>query len=141
MSEQAGYSGTPLARKLGVKDASTLLLLDAPPGWSVPDVPPSVQVLRSVSLGKADVVVAFCRSGADVGALVAGVDCIPARGALWVAWPRKAAGHLSDVSDHLLRELLLPTGLVDVKVAALDHDWSGLKFLWRKENRDARGSG
>ena len=50
-------------------------------------------------------------------------------------WPRKAAGHVSDITENLLRELVLPTGLVDVKVAALDEDWSGLKFVWRKENR------
>ncbi len=53
----------------------------------------------------------------------------------WIAWPRKAAGHDSDISENGLRELVLPTGLVDIKVAALDEDWSGLKFVWRKELR------
>ena len=52
-----------------------------------------------------------------------------------VPWPRKAGGHVSDVNENLLREVLLPTGVVDVKVAALDVDWSAVKFLWRKENR------
>ena len=63
------------------------------------------------------------------------VESLPKPGALWVAWPRKAGGHVSDVDENLLREVLLPTGVVDVKVAALDVDWSGLKFVWRKENR------
>ena len=56
-------------------------------------------------------------------------------GALWIAWPRKAAGHVSDVTENLLREVGLPLGIVDVKVAAIDTDWSGLKFVWRRENR------
>ena len=63
------------------------------------------------------------------------VESLPKSSALWVAWPRKAGGHVSDVEENLLREVLLPTGVVDVKVAALDVDWSGLKFVWRKENR------
>jgi hypothetical protein len=62
-------------------------------------------------------------------------DVLPKSAMWWVAWPRKAAGHVSDINENLLRELLLPTGLVDVKVAALDEDWSGLKFVWRKELR------
>jgi hypothetical protein len=63
------------------------------------------------------------------------VDQLRADASLWIAWPRKAAGHLSDLTDNRVRESLLPTGLVDIKVAALDHDWSGLKFVWRKELR------
>ena len=54
---------------------------------------------------------------------------------LWLAWPRRAGGHHSDLTDQLLRDVLLPFGLVDVKVAALDHDWSGLKFVWRRQRR------
>jgi hypothetical protein len=58
-----------------------------------------------------------------------------ADGGLWIAWPRKVAGHESDITENRLREIILPTGLVDTKVAALDEDWSGLKFVWRKELR------
>ncbi|MBV8464286.1 MAG: hypothetical protein JO368_13395 [Acidimicrobiales bacterium] len=57
--------------------------------------------------------------------------------ALWVAWPRRAGGHQSDVTDALVRDTLLPVGVVDVKVAAIDADWSGLKFVWRKAARPA----
>ena len=56
-------------------------------------------------------------------------------GALWVAWPRRAAGHRSDITDNVIREYVLPLGLVDVKVAAIDEDWSGLRVVWRTENR------
>ncbi len=56
---------------------------------------------------------------------------------LWIAWPRKAAGHVSDITDNLIREVCLPLGIVDVKVAAIDIDWSGLKMVWRKELRSA----
>jgi hypothetical protein len=132
----AGYSGTPLAKKLGVKPGGVVALLDAPSDWSIPDLPPDVKVKRGrrATLA-ADVVVAFCRASSDVAEVAARAASLPANAALWVSWPRKAAGHVSDVTDNLLRELLLPVGVVDVKVAALDDDWSGLKFVWRKENR------
>jgi hypothetical protein len=133
VAAEAGYSGTPLAKKLGIKDGAVLALVGAPARWSVPDLPAGVKVRRARSA--ADVTVAFCRTPEDVVSLVTAVESLPSTGALWVAWPRKAAGHVSDVDENLLRELLLPTGVVDVKVAALDTDWSGLKFVWRKENR------
>jgi len=141
--EPAGYSGTPLARKLGVRDAAVLALLDAPASWSVPELPGGVEVRRFTSasrrrgagLAEVDVALVFCRAAADVAAVTSLVESLPVSSALWVAWPRKAGGHVSDVDENLLRTVLLPTGVVDVKVAALDTDWSGLKFVWRKENR------
>ena len=138
----AGYSGTPLAKKLGIKDGGVLALFDAPPAWSVPDLPDGVTVSQTAAesrpgtdLAEVDVALVFSRTAADLAAVPALVASLPTRGALWVAWPRKAGGHVSDVDENLLREVLLPTGVVDVKVAALDVDWSGLKFVWRKENR------
>ena len=133
----AGYSGTPLAKKLGIAEAAVLALLDAPTSWSVPELPPRVTVRRNAvhTLQGIDVALAFCRVPGDVAALTTLVDSLPARSSLWVLWPRKAGGHVSDVDENLLRSELLPTGVVDVKVAAVDTDWSGLKFLWRKENR------
>jgi hypothetical protein len=75
----------------------------------------------------------------DLGALTRDVPELAHQmspdGALWVAWPRKAAGHKSDITDNEIRAAILPLGLVDVKVAALDEDWSGLKLVWRKELR------
>jgi hypothetical protein len=138
--QDAGYSGTPLAKKLGIKDGGVLALVDAPTKWSVPDLPSGVTVARETpysrrGLAEVDVALVFCRAAADVAAIPSLVESLPTRGALWVAWPRKAGGHVSDVDENLLREVMLPTGVVDVKVAALDVDWSGLKFVWRKENR------
>lgn len=129
------HSGTPLARKVGVKARHRLVLLHRPPGWHIPDLPEGVDVTEE-GLTDADVVIAFYRTlmglEQDTPSFVHG---LPSAGMLWVAWPRRAAGHDSDVTENRVRELLLPAGLVDVKVAALDEDWSGLKFVWRIEHR------
>jgi hypothetical protein len=131
----SGHSGTPLARKLGIREGHRLALVGAPPGWSVPDLPPEVTVAADLGDGP-DVAIAFCP---DATTLRVGIrswgDAVFPASALWIAWPRKAAGHVSDLGDNLIREIVLPLGLVDTKVAALDVDWSGLKFLWRKELR------
>lgn len=128
----SGYSDTPLAKKLGLKPAARLGLVNAPRGWQVPDLPADVKVQRSAN--KADVVIAFCRSMSDVESTATEIaDALDHGVALWIAWPRKAAGHVNDVTENQLRDWLLPLGVVDVKVAALDNDWSGLKFVRRKE--------
>jgi hypothetical protein len=130
----AGYSGTPLAKKLGIKEFHRLTLRHGPSGWDIPALPSGVA--RTPNLDEADVVVAFYRARAELEADVdAFTKALGPTAALWIAWPRRAGGHTSDLTDNLLRELLLPTGLVDVKVAALDNDWSGLKFVWRVEHR------
>jgi hypothetical protein len=123
--------GTPLDRKLGLKAGHLVALRHAPPGWTFPDVE-----LVEDDITGADVVLAFYRSAADlnddVTTLASG---LAVASSLWICWPRRAGGHRSDITDNVLRELLLPTGLVDVKVAALSTDWSGLKFVWRRELR------
>ncbi len=140
----AGYSGTPLAKKLGVKPGHRVSLRHAPAGWHIPALPPTATVTRR-SVRKsdaapadegADVTIAFCRSRRQLERDLTGLTAaLPASGSLWIAWPRRAAGHSSDITENGLRELLLPLGVVDVKVAALDHDWSALKFVWRKNLR------
>jgi hypothetical protein len=134
-----GYSGTPLARKLGIGPGDVVALVGAPRGWTVPDLPEGARVRRS--LGKAaDVVIAFVRRAADLPGMVGKVTSVlGSEDALWIVWPRRAAGHDSDVTENLLREVVLPTGLVDVKVAAVGEDWSGLRFVWRREVRSGRG--
>lgn len=127
----AGYSGTPLERKLGVKPDSTVALVHRPRGFTL-SLPPGATLVRS----SADVTVAFYRGAADLSREASGLAITLAdTAALWIAWPRKAAGHTSDITENLLREVYLPLGLVDVKVAALGEDWSGLKFVRRKELR------
>lgn len=134
----AGYSGTPPAKKLGIEQGSALALVGAPGGWAVPGLPDGVTVRTSLR-GRFDVAVVFVRSAADLRRRAEAVVRSTAdESSVWIAWPRKAGGHDSDVTENLLRELLLPTGLVDVKVAAIDEDWSGLKFVRRKELRGKR---
>lgn len=131
----AGYSGTPPAKKLGIKEGAALALVAAPDGWGLPDLPEAVTQRTSLR-GRFDVAVVFVRSAAELrrrAELLARTTSDDA--SVWIAWPRKAGGHQSDVTEDLLREVLLPTGLVDVKVAAIDDDWSGLKFVRRKELR------
>ncbi len=134
-----GYSGTPLARKLGIRPGDVVALMGAPRGWTVPDLPPGARVRRSLGTG-AEVVIAFVRRAADLEAVVGAVAAVLGPDeALWLAWPRRAAGHDSDVTENLLREVVLPTGLVDVKVAAVGDDWSGLRFVWRRARRAGLG--
>jgi hypothetical protein len=138
---QSSYSGTPLAKKLGIVAGSLLAVIAAPAEWRIPELPPEVRIRRATNsssvVARADVVIGFCRTMSDVEKLALLALSLRPESALWVAWPRKAAGHVSEITDNLLRDALLPTGVVDVKVAALDDDWSGLKFVWRKENRRA----
>jgi hypothetical protein len=135
----AGYSGTPLAKKLGIKTDQKLLLLNAPHAWEVPDLPEGVEVRRTKDATRTagtDVVIAFFEAAAKLDS--AGPDIaerLPSASTLWMAWPRRAGGHQSDITDQLVRDTLLPVGVVDVKVAAIDEDWSGLKFVWRLKNR------
>lgn len=128
----AGYSATPQLRKLGIAEGVRLDVRDAEPGWALDGEPGAVPT----PAGPADVVLAFVRTSAALEDAVATQrDRIHPAGALWIAWPRKAAGHVSEVTENLIRDVALPTGLVDVKVAAIDEDWSGLKLVWRKELR------
>ncbi|MGY4102169.1 DUF3052 domain-containing protein [Nocardia sp. R16R-3T] len=130
----AGYSRTPLAKKLGIKPGHRVVLLNAAPGWRIPDLPPEVEIAADQP-DRAEVVLAFYRTRAELADAAPELVARLAKGAmLWIAWPRKAGGHVSDIAENDLRELLLPIGVVDVKVAALDNDWSGLKFVWRKKS-------
>lgn len=131
----AGYSGTPLAKKLGIKEGHRLTLVEAPPEWSVPDLPANVEVGAGLQ-EPADVVIAFHREAAELSSRIEALGhAIHPNGMVWIAWPRKAGGHDSDITENGIRDVVLPLGLVDVKVAALDDDWSGLKVVWRRERR------
>jgi hypothetical protein len=139
---QGGYSGTPLLKKLGCKPSGRLLTRHAPPGWTAAELP-SGAISSSLADGQpagaaGDVVLAFFASRDELVAELPplGQSIFP-DGALWVAWPRRAAGHESDVREQDIRDAALPLGLVDVKVAALGEDWSGLRLVWRTERRRA----
>jgi hypothetical protein len=111
------------------------MTLDAAPrGWALQDPPDGVTFGRKT--GPADVIVAFFRTAADLPVRLPGLaDRIRPAGSLWVAWPRRAGGHDSDITDNAIRRHALPLGVVDVKVAAIDDDWSGLKLVWRVANQ------
>ncbi|MGW7208763.1 DUF3052 domain-containing protein [Streptomyces sp. NPDC054837] len=133
----SGYSGTPLARKIGIKGGQRVGLRHAPEAWDIPGLPDGCEVVEGGPRG-VDVGVAFYRERRELAAEADRlVDDLADDAMLWIAWPRKAAGHVSDIGENDLREIFLPLGVVDVKVAALGEDWSGLKFVRRKENRRA----
>jgi hypothetical protein len=132
----AGSSTTPLAKQLGVKVGSRLLLLHAPPGWMIDDLPANVSVARRRSASQADVVIAFFTQMATLRhELVDLSQLLSVNGSLWLTWPWRAGGHQNDITNNDVRAAALPLGLVDLKVAALDDDWSNLKLVWRKERR------
>jgi hypothetical protein len=130
----AGYSGTPLATKLGITEQAKVILIDAPEDVINP-LPPGVTVRRTAR-GQADVVVAFFTRRADYARRIdtLGRRIFPA-GGLWIAWPKRASGLETDLSDEVVREVALPLGLVDNKVCAIDDIWSGLRLVWRVERR------
>jgi hypothetical protein len=129
-----GPSGSPQARKLGLTSGQRLSL-DAPPaGWTLIDPPVDVTVVAPSQA--ADVIIAFFTAAAQIpDRLPDLVQRIYPSGALWIAWPRRAGGHESDITDNVIRREALSHGVVDVKVAAIDDDWSGLRFVWRTEHR------
>ena len=121
-------------KKVGLKENQRLALVDAPEDWAMPDLPSGVEVAGG--LQEADVVIAFHREAAELTARVEALGrAIFPDGMVWIAWPRKTGGHRSDITENGIRDAVLPHGLVDVKVAALDDDWSALKVVWRRERR------
>jgi Protein of unknown function (DUF3052) len=130
----AGYSGTPQARKLGLKAGQRVCLDQAPPGWDLTEPPPGL--IHVGGAEPADVIVAFFRSADELPERLPDlVRRIYPSGALWVAWPRRAGGHRSDIDDNLVREHVLAAGVVDNKIAAIDDDWSGQRAVWRLSDR------
>jgi hypothetical protein len=135
----AGYSGTPLVRKLGIKDGARVAFPGAPRDFAgtLGELPHGVAVLTR-SRGPLDVVVFFTKARRELERrmprLRAALD--PA-GALWIAWPKRASGVPTDLPVGVVRELALDNRLVDVKVAAIDATWSGLKLVIRLKDRPA----
>ena len=132
-----GYSGTPLRAKLGIKEESAIAFAGAPADFAetLGELPPGVRVKGSVR-GPLDVIVAFFTRRADFERRLPALRraMAPAAG-LWIAWPKRASGVATDVTEDVVREIALPTGLVDNKVCAIDETWSGLRLVIRVENR------
>ncbi len=133
----AGYSTTPLVAKLGVREGSTLALVHAPSDFEL--VTPASVTMKRSARGRADVVVAFyVRTAHCEREMEALSQMIFPAGSLWVAWPKRASGVDTDVSDHGVRARALARRLVDNKVCAVDDTWTALRLVWRLENRTSR---
>jgi len=134
----AGYSGTPLPRKLGIKPGQRVLVLGAPGGFedgTLGALPDGVRVARRAR-GTADVIVSFHTARAELARRMPVLRALmePAAG-LWIAWPKRASGVATDLTEDVVRELALEHVLVDNKVAAIDATWSGLRLVIRLRDR------
>jgi hypothetical protein len=133
----AGYSGTPLAVKLGIREGARVFLVDAPEDYSklVAPLPEGVEFVRRLTIDT-DLVHIFAkertRLSTELESTLARMrpDCV-----IWVSWPKKASKVLTDITEDTVRAVALPMGLVDVKVCAVDETWSGLKLVVRVKNR------
>ncbi len=139
MVEGAGYSGTPLDRKLGIKPGHRVLLVAAPADFELHT--PGAALHRRRGTAPYDVVLVFVTDRAAVGRRLAELrPRLTTAGALWFAWPKKSSGVVTAVNENVLREVVLPTGMVDTKVCAIDSTWSGLRFVVRVSLRGAADS-
>ena len=131
----AGYSGTPLPQKLGIKEGHKVALVGAPAGFDLGVLPTGATVAKRT--GKQhEVIVAFVKSRAELAARIAELrPKLTQAGGLWIAWPKKASGIATDMTEQAIRDVALPTGLVDNKVCAIDETWSGLRLVIRRELR------
>lgn len=132
-----GYSGTPLNQKLGIKAESRVALLDAPEGFEdeLAPLPPGVRIVRRLP-SQVDVALLFVTERRRLERRFPTVAAaVRPAGAFWVAWPKRSSKVPTDLTEDVLREVGLPQGLVDNKVCAVTDVWSGLRFVWRKENR------
>jgi hypothetical protein len=137
--EQSQYSGVPLATKLGIGDGDEIALIGAPERFedTLGELPDVASVHTDlVEDARYDVIVAFITERAELEAELPRLRArmAPACG-LWVAFPKRASGLRTDMTDHVIREIALPTGLVDNKVCAIDDTWTGVRLVIRRENR------
>jgi hypothetical protein len=133
----AGYSGTPLVAKLGFKAGMKVAIVGAPEGFGALLGALPEGVVTSARLGGSkDMVIVFVTERAVLAKRLDALrKAIAPDGMVWVAWPKRASGVKTDITEDVVREVVLPTGLVDVKVCAIDETWSGLKVVIRKELR------
>ena len=140
VTTDAGYSGTPLARKLGIKSGHRVALVQAPLGFAIPGTQTATtDTTVRTTFPSYDVILVFCPDSATLHAQFARLAAVlVTNGALWVCWPKRASGVPTDLDENGVRGWGLATGLVDVKICAIDETWSGLKFVYRLADRPAR---
>jgi hypothetical protein len=132
-----GYSGTPLAQKLGIKAGTVVLAIGAPKNFPVllAPLPRGARVTTRATTSPAFVHV-FATARSDLASRLASLrESLQPDGTLWVSWPKKASGVATDITEEVIRAVALPLGFVDVKVCAVDDTWSGLKLVVRKALR------
>ena len=133
----AGYSGTPLPKKLGIKEGSRIALVNAPKDFQsqLGELPDTVQLITKPTKSL-DIILFFVLNERallrDFAKLAAK---LVSNGMIWIAWPKKSSGVVTDLSENRVRQIGLDAGLVDVKVCAIDETWSGLKFVYRLKDR------
>jgi hypothetical protein len=135
----AGYSGTPLAKKLGIRAGARLFLRAAPRNyWQlIAPAPEGVSAVRRVD-ARTDLLHLFATRRAELSEALQGARAaMRADAVIWVSWPKKASRVPTDITEGVIRELALPLGLVDIKVCAVDQTWSGLKLMLRRSERAA----
>lgn len=132
-----GYSGRPLAQKLGIKSGFRICLINTPSGYSaaLTGLPENVQINDQLS-GDFDLIQVFSGATDEVAEIFPSLKKhIKSRGMIWISWPKKSSGVSTDLDGNLVRKIGLENGMVDVKVCAIDQIWSGLKFVFRLEDR------
>ena len=135
----AGYSGTPLPKKLGIKEGSRIALVNAPKDFEseLGELPDNVEFIKRPTKSL-DIILFFVLNehalARDFAKLA---DRLTANGMIWIAWPKKSSGVATDLSEQVVRQIGLDSGLVDVKVCAIDETWSGLKFVYRLKDRSS----
>ena len=129
----AGYSGTPLPKKLEIKEGTRVATVGAPVEFpkTLGKLPSGAKLQRGVTAPR-DLTVWFVTSRRQLEGDIRRMMPARGEGSLWIAWPKKASGMKSDLTEDVLREVILPLGMVDRKVCAIDATWSGLLFSWRK---------
>src|SRR5689334_20276959 len=131
-----GYSGKPLAAKLGIRPGHTVLVDNAPDGFAIEGLPAGTALAGRAGRTSYPVVLMFCPDRARLRKrLPVLLERTETAGMIWVAWPKRSSGVPTDLDENGIRELALPLGVVDVKVCAIDGIWSGLKLVRRKANR------
>lgn len=132
----AGYSGTPLAKKLGIAAGANLAIISSPNGFCDELALPDGVTVRTSARGRVDVLVFFATRRAELMRRFPAMKrAIDVDGGLWIAWPKRTSGVASDLSEAPVREIGLANGLVDNKVCAIDDTWSGLRFVYRRVDR------